>query len=116
MDTLLRDLRHAFRLLGRNPGFTIVAVSALALGIGANTAVFSVVNRILLQPLPYSEPERLVRMVLTYREGQSQAASVPKFMAWKNNTNAFQYMCAYDFGGPGLNLSGTSMPEQVQGL
>jgi predicted permease len=116
MDTLIQDIRQAGRKLAQSPGFTIVAISTLALGIGANTAIFSVVNSILLQPLPYSQPDRLVRLLLKFPNGESGSASIPKFMAWKENTQAFQYMCAYNFSGPGLNISGGSMPEQVKGI
>ena len=103
-------------MLAQNPGFTIVAVMALALGIGANTAIFSVVNSILLRPLPYSEPDRLVRLGLKFRNGTGNATSVPKFIAWKENTQVFQYICAYNFSGPGLNLGGGNVPEQVKGI
>jgi putative ABC transport system permease protein len=116
MESLLRDIRQARRMLAQSPVFTTVAISALALGIGANTAIFSVVNSILLQPLPYSHPERLVRLELKFPNGTGQAVSIPKFMAWKQNTQAFEYACAYDFSGPGLNLSGGSTPEQVKGI
>ena len=116
METILQDVRHAVRMLARSPVFTIVAIAALALGIGANTAIFSVVNSIILQPLPYSQPERLVRLVMKFPNGNSQAVSVPKFMTWIHNTEAFQYACAYNFSGPGLNLSGSGMPEQVKGI
>ena len=116
MNTLQRDIRQAGRKLAQSPGFAIVAIATLALGIGANTAIFSVVNSVLLQPLPYSQPDRLVQLMLKFREGTGQAASIPKFMAWKEHTDVFQYMCAYDFSGPGLNISGGSMPEQVKGI
>lgn len=116
METLLQDIKHAFRMLVQSPAFALVALSALALGIGANTAIFSVVNGILLQPLPYSHPERLVRMELKFPGGTGSSVSIPKYMAWKQNTDAFRYTCLYDFAGPGLNLSGGSMPEQVKGI
>jgi predicted permease len=116
MDSLLKDVRHAARLLVQSPGFTIVAVAALALGIGANTAIFSVVNSILLQPLPYNHPERLVRMVMKFPNGNGQTVSIPKFVAWKANTSSFEAACAYNFAGPGLNLSGTGVPELVKGI
>jgi putative ABC transport system permease protein len=116
LETLLQDIRHAARLLAQSPGFAAVAISTLALGIGANTAIFSVVNSILLQPLPYSQPDRLVQLTLKFPNGDGNAASIPKFVAWKEHTQAFQYMCAYDLSGPGLNLSGGSVPEQVKGI
>ena len=100
----------------RAPASRLVAIATLALGIGANTAIFSVVDSVLLQPLPYSQPDRLVRLMLKFRDGTGQSVSIPKFMAWKENTQAFQYMCAYNFSGPGLNISGGSMPEQVKAI
>jgi putative ABC transport system permease protein len=98
METLLQDIWHAARTLAHSPGFAIVAISTLALGIGVNTAIFSVVNSILLQPLPYSQPDRLIRLSLKFPNGNGSSVSIPKFMAWKEHTQAFQYMCAYDFG------------------
>jgi len=116
VNTLQKDIRYACRKLAQSPAFSIVAISTLALGIGANTAIFSVVNSILLQPLPYKEPDRLVRLLLKFPNGNSQSASIPKFVAWKENSQAFQYLCAYNFSGPGLNISGGSMPEQVKAI
>ena len=116
MDTLLQDVRLALRKLLRSPGFAAVAIATLALGIGANTAIFSVVDRVLLQPLPYSQPDRLVRLQLKFRDGFGQSVSIPKFMAWKQHTQAFQAICAYNFSGPGLNLSGGATPEQVKAI
>src|SRR4249920_3136114 len=104
MDTLLQDVRLALRKLLRSPGFAAVAIATLALGIGANTAIFSVIDRVLLQPLPYSQPDRLVRLQLKFRDGFGNSVSIPKFMAWKQHTQAFQAICAYNFSGPGLNL------------
>jgi predicted permease len=116
MDTLLQDVRLALRRLARNPGFAAVAITTLALGIGANTAIFSVIDRVLLQPLPYSQPDRLVRLQLKFRDGFGQSVSIPKFLAWKQHTRAFQVMAAYNFSGPGLNLSGGVTPEQVKAI
>ena len=76
MDIFRKDLRQAARVLVKNPGFSVVAISALALGIGATTAVFSVVNNVLLKPLPFRDPDTLVRLALKFPNGKSTA--VPK--------------------------------------
>jgi predicted permease len=98
------------------PGFTLAAIAALALGIGANTAIFSVVNTVLLKPLTYPDPDRIVQFLLTSPQGRGPGASVPKFALWREKTNVFQDVSAYDFGGPGLNLTGGDVPEQVKGI
>lgn len=117
MGSFLTDLRHSIRLLIKTPGFTIVAVAALALGIGANTAIFSVVNTVLLQPLPYPEPDRILRIQRVYKGGDiSPSTSIPKFMVWKNNNQVFESMALYDFSGPGLNLGSGDRPQQVKGI
>jgi putative ABC transport system permease protein len=115
MPHLLSNFRYAFRLLIKNPGFTTVAVAALALGIGANAAIFSVVNGVLLQPLPYPEPERLMRLCRQFPNDDGCAISIPKFTTWRR-AQSFDGMTAYDFAGPGLNLSGGDRPEQVRGI
>ncbi|HET9318514.1 MAG TPA: ABC transporter permease, partial [Bryobacteraceae bacterium] len=117
MSALTQDLRHALRVMGKNPGFTAVAVAALALGIGANTAIFSVVNGVLLQPLPFKDSDRLVQIGRDYRQGGFNApTSIPKYMAWRQAGAAFDGMTAYDFVGPGLNIGGADTPEQVKGI
>ena len=116
MGELLQDLRYAARALRRSPGFAITAILALALGIGANTAIFSVINTVLLQPLNYPEPNRLVELELSSPQGNANVTSIPKFIAWKNLTNVFQAVAAYDLGGPGVNLTGGDRPEQLKGL
>jgi putative ABC transport system permease protein len=116
METLLQHIRDAFRALTKTPGFTAVAVLTLALGIGANTAIFSVVNAVLLQPLSYPNPDRLVELVYTTADGNNDVTSIPKFNVWRQQTQVFDSVAAYDFAGPGINLTGGDRPEQVKGI
>ena len=115
MANLWNDLKHSLRSLFKNPGFTIAAVAALALGIGTNTAIFTVVNTVLLKPLTYPDADRIVQFLLTSPEGKGAAASPTKFNNWRQQTSVFQDVTAYDFGGPGFNLTGDH-PEQVHGI
>jgi len=112
MSTLLQDLRFGLRTLAKNPGFTAVVVLTLALGIGANTAMFTVVNTVLLHPLPYPDSGRIVNIA---RQGGG-TVSVPMFTYWRQNNRIFEDLSAYDFNGMGLNLSGGDRPELVQGI
>ncbi len=114
MGTLIADVRQALRLMRHSPTFTIVAIAALALGIGANTAIFSVVDRVLVRPLPYPDPANLVRLGRQYPDGVGFSNSIPKYMAWRQN-NVFSAMALYDQQGPGLNLVTGDRPEQVKG-
>ncbi len=116
MEIFIKDLKHSLRMLLQSPGFTMAAVGALALGIGANTAIFSVVNTVLLKPLTYPDPDRIVQFLLTSPQGSGPGASVTKFNVWRQQTAAFEDVSAYDFGGPGLNLTGGAYPEQIQGI
>lgn len=116
METLLNDIKHSLRMFFQSPGFTLAAVAALTLGIGANTAIFSVVNTVLLKPLTYPDADRIVQFLLTSPNGSSAGASVTKFNLWRKQTSVFQDVTAYDFGGPGLNLTGGAYPEQIKGL
>jgi putative ABC transport system permease protein len=115
ISALAHDLGYAIRLLRRAPGYTAIALLTLALGIGANTAIFSVVNTVLLRPLPVPEPDRLVRVCRQFPDGVDCVASVPKFMAWRRAA-AFEAIAAYDFIGPGMNISGIDRPEHVRGI
>src|SRR5215831_16447847 len=115
MENLLADLRHAVRLLIKNPGFTVVAVLALALGIGANTAIFSVIDRVLLAPLPFAESEQIMRLARKFPNGDGSSISIPKFMAWRKS-QAFESMAAYDFGSVSMNLGTGDHPNPVNGL
>ncbi len=118
MSSLISDVRHSIRVLAANPGFTTVAVAALALGMGANTAIFSVVNTVLLAPLPYPQSERIMRVQRGFKgnEDAGGSVSVPKYMAWRRDNQTFQAMALYDFSGPGLNLGSGDRPQQVKGI
>src|SRR5262249_16029788 len=116
LENLLGDVKHAARLLRRSPGFAATAIAALAVGIGANTAIFSVVNAVLLQPLGYPQPDQLVALMRAYPGRNDWAISVPKFMVYREQTRVFQSTTAYDFAGPGINLTGGDRPEQVKGI
>jgi putative ABC transport system permease protein len=115
MSNFRDNLKHALRMFRANPGFTFAAIAALALGIGINTAIFTVVDTVLLKPLTYPDADRMVRFLVTSPEGNGPVASIPKFMLWRQQTSAFQDVAAYDFGGPGYNLTG-DRPEQVHGI
>jgi putative ABC transport system permease protein len=115
MGDFLSDLRYSFRMLIGSPAFTVTAIAALALGIGANTAIFTVVNAVLLKPLTYPEPDRIVQFMNTFADGNAPVASPVNFNTWRAQTSVFQDVTAYDFGGPGFNLTGL-VPEQVHGI
>ncbi len=115
MRDLWNDVKHALHLFIKSPGFTIAAVSALALGIGANTAIFTVVNAVLLKPLSYPDADRIVQFLLTAPDGNAPIASIPKFQNWQQQTSVFKDVAAYDFSGPGFNITG-DRPEQVHGI
>jgi len=115
-EVLLQDIRYACRTLRRSLGFAATAIAALALGIGANTAIFTVVNTVLLQPLSYPDPDRLVQLELSTSQGNGNITSIPKFNIWKEQTQVFQDIAAYDQGGPGINLTGGDRPEQLKGI
>jgi putative ABC transport system permease protein len=111
-----RDLRFAVRSLARTPGFTSVALLVIAAGIGVNTAVFSVVDAVLLKPLTYPDPQALVQLVTTSNQGPIPVASIPEYNLWQQQSNIFQQVAAYDWGGAGTNLAGGNHPEQVLGM
>ncbi len=115
MSDLFKDLKHSLRMFVKNPSFTIAAIAALALGIGANTAIFTVVNAVLLKPLGYPDSDRIVQFLLTAPDGNAPIASATKLHKWQEQTSVFQDVAGYDFGGPGFNLTG-AVPEQIHGL
>ena len=112
MDTLWQDLRYSFRILWKSPGFTIVAILALALGIGANTAIFSVVNAVLLRPLPYKDPNRLA---ILWEKAATQDTSVAylNFQDWREQNQSFEEITA--FRRASFNLIGAGEPERLAG-
>ena len=120
MQTLWQDLRYGARMLWKNPGFTIVAVITLALGIGANTAIFSVVNALLFRPLPFRDPERLVWIANTGTTGglSSVTIRVANFNDWRAQNKSFEDLAAYfaffDYGS--YNLIGVGEPERLIGV
>ena len=111
LETLMQDMRHGLRILRKNPGFTAVAVLTLALGIGMNTAMFSVVNTVLVKSFPYPDPERIVMFQNKYKGGRTGSASPTEFNWWRQQTQAFEDVSAYDFSV--ANLTGESFPEQI---
>src|SRR5919108_1010786 len=96
MDAFLQDLRYALRVCARTPGFTFVAVLVLALGIGANTAIFTIVNAVLLERLPFRDPDRIVALweESLRRPGRNNVVGPSQFVRWRERTTAFEMMAA----------------------
>jgi predicted permease len=113
MRTLLQDLRYGLRMLASHAGFTIVAVLTLALGIGANTAIFSVINGVLLQPLPYRDPGRLMIMGEKTPEFDMMSLSYPNFLDWQRESRSFQSLGALRWTA--YDLTGSGTPEHLDG-
>jgi putative ABC transport system permease protein len=114
MENLLQDIRYGMRTLAKNPGFTAVAVLTLALGIGANTAIFSVVENLLLRPLPYPQPERLVEIANTYLPQLPKIGLSPgDYADWRQQNASFSEMGAYVWVTQGFNLTGEGEPQRV---
>ncbi len=115
MGDLWNDVKHALLMFCKNPAFTLAAVAALALGIGANTAIFSVVNAVLLKPLSYPDADRMVEFLNPTILANNFLTSIPEFHAYQRQTSVFQQLAAYDVAGPGFNLTGDH-PEQLHGI
>jgi predicted permease len=113
VNTIIQDLRYGIRMLARNPGFTAVAVLTLALGIGANTAIFSVVNGVLLNPLPYFQPDRLVALYTRDLQFTKSSISYPNFLDWVRDNHSFSGLAAY--AAKDFNLTGMGEPERLPG-
>lgn len=114
MGTLLQDIRYGLRCLRKSPGFTVIAVLTLALGIGANTAIFSVVQGVVLAPLPYHQPDRLVMVLETNQRFPQDAISYPNFQDWQRSARSFQQMSAVMID-LGFDLTGPGTPEHLDG-
>ena len=114
MVTLWQDLRYAMRVLQKAPGFTAVAILTLALGIGANTAVFSVVNGVLLNPLPYPHPDRLVAVAETFPPFTEASISYPNFLDWARMNHTFEAVAAYRHTN--FNLTGWGEAQRLSGV
>src|SRR5918911_1537489 len=117
MAGIIQDLKHGIRVLLKSPGFTAAAVIVLALGIGANTAIFSVVNAVLLRPLPFSDPDRLVQLWHTPPQksfpGMTRfSVSAANYFDWKAQNHVFDQMALYGYAG--YNLTGIGQPEVIR--
>src|SRR5437773_1190790 len=115
MHVLIADLRYALRMMRKNVSFTAIAIAALALGIGANTAIFTVVDTVLLQPLPYWQPHRIMKLGRQFKSGVGYSISIPKFMTWRQN-QVFEALSLYDFGALAMNVGTSTPPQQVNGI
>ena len=113
MWALIQDLRYGLRMLAKNPGFTAVAVIALALGIGANTAIFSVVNGVLLRPLPYQDPDRLMRLSESSPDFGTMSVAYPNFVDWKDQNRSFAGLAAFRWED--YDVTGGGQPEHLSG-
>ena len=114
VDVLRQDIHYAFRSLRRQPAFALIAIVTLGLGIGANTAIFSVVNGVLLSPLPYREPERLVLLWESVRDMPQITVSYPDYLDWRRGAKSFEDLAVYD-EGDSYTLTGAGDPETVLG-
>ncbi|MEO8663302.1 MAG: ABC transporter permease, partial [Bryobacteraceae bacterium] len=112
MEDFLKDLKHSIRMFRQNAGFTFAAVAALAVGIAANTAIFSVVNSILLKPPPFPEAERIVLFMNTSPQGQGTGASPAKYNHWRSQSAVVEDVSAFATGV--INLTSSDIPEQLR--
>jgi predicted permease len=112
MHNFWQDFRYGLRMLGKNPGFTAVVVLTLALGIGANTALFSIVNGVLLNPLPFEQPDRLVAVYARTAEFKHSSISYPNFLDWRRDNHSFSALAS--FRGENFNLTGMGDAERLR--
>ena len=113
MASFTRDLRYALRMLRKSPGYTSIAMLTLAIGIGANTAIFSFVDGVLLKPLPYPDADRIVRVMEKPPQGERNSISTLNFLDWQRDNTVFDFLAAQTGGG--ATLTGVSEPVQLRG-
>src|SRR2546423_14447469 len=113
METLAKDLRYAVRMLIKGRTVTAIALLALTLGIGANTAIFSVINAVLIKPLPYPHPEQLVRVYEKSPQFEQMSVAYPNFLDWQRESKAFDHLAV--FHHQQFNITGGAGPERVNG-
>src|SRR6266566_1906915 len=118
VETCWRDFRYGLRVLRKSPTFTLIALLTLTLGLGINCAIFTVVNAVLLRPLPYPNSERLVLVQRHFPEITFPTTTVTKFLFWREHSRDFESMTAYGFAfsGVGVNLTGAGEPEHLHSL
>jgi putative ABC transport system permease protein len=113
MDSLVRDLRYALRSIASSRKFAAIVIATLALGIGANTAVFGVLNAVVLRPLPYDEPERLVR-VYHFSNGEDSYFPGPAVVAYRDQSKTLDFAVLYTYSAEGADLTDRPEPERVR--
>ena len=118
MQTWAQDIKYAMRTIVRRPGFTVVVVGTLALGLGANTAVFSVIDKVLLSPLPYGEPQRLVRLYQVFRDtpGDLNYLTLPALVSFRDGSRTLELGAVYTYSPSGVDLMNGDRPERVRVL
>ncbi|HEX5966341.1 MAG TPA: ABC transporter permease, partial [Pyrinomonadaceae bacterium] len=114
MRNFIQDLRYGIRMMAKRPGFTLIAALTLALGIGANTAIFSAVNAVLLKPLPFPESQQLIDLSETFKPNGFGSVSVPNLEDWKNQNSVVEGIAAYSFTS--FNLEGGDIPQRIPGI
>src|SRR6185436_5074616 len=112
--TFIQDLRYGIRMMAKRPGFTVIAALTLALGIGANTAIFSAVNAVLLKPMPFPQSDQLVDLSETFKPNNYGSVSVPNLEDWRNQNTVLSGISGYS--GASFNLEGSDAPQRVSGL
>src|SRR5262249_25683187 len=113
MQHWISDIRQAFRILRWNPGFSIISIAMLALGIGSCTAIFTVVNSVLLRPLPFVDPAKLVRVFEVSDKGSQMNVPEANFVDWKSGNRSFESLGRYEVGTSSINAKGEAVRAQV---